>query len=306
MTNEKNEICYSWNDVYDFAMEAANQIYDDFSPKKFLHAYPIPTAGVPAAQAVVNMTSKIGIQLVENPCEADIYIDDVYDSGNTIKNIQKLYGHKPYYVLVHKEQEGIKDWVSFPWDRMKNDSGPEDNIRRILQHIGEDVEREGLLETPARVVRSYAELFSGYAYKTVDDFKDMVKVFEDGVCDEMVLLKNIEFVSMCEHHMLPFTGKSHIAYVPNGKLLGLSKLARILDAFSRRLQVQERLTQQVTEMIVELLNPKGAACIIEATHECMTCRGVRKQNAVMVTSSLKGVFLEKPEARAELFSLVKG
>lgn len=175
-------------------------------------------------------------------------------------------------------------------------------IRTILQYIREDPDREGLKETPARVVRSYGELFAGYR----QDPADVFKVFEDGACDEMVVLKGIELTSVCEHHMLPFLGVAHIAYIPNKKIIGISKLARLLDIYARRLQVQERLTVQVTSALDQYLSPLGSACVIEAKHLCMVCRGVQKQHSTMITSSLTGVFRDKPEVRSEFFNLVKG
>lgn len=177
----------------------------------------------------------------------------------------------------------------------------EDAIRLLLRYLGEDPAREGLVETPARVLRAYGELFAGYRQNPADVFK----VFSDGACDELVLLKDIEFYSTCEHHMLPFTGQAHIAYIPNGKIVGLSKLARLLEIFARRLQVQERLTVQVTQALDAHLKPLGSACVIEATHLCMTCRGVGKQHSRMVTSSLTGEF-RNPEVRQEFFNLIRG
>ncbi len=177
-----------------------------------------------------------------------------------------------------------------------------DAIKVLLRYIGDDPDREGLQETPARMIRSWGELFSGYHQNVADVFK----TFEDGACDELVLLKRVEFYSTCEHHWLPFSGMAHIAYLPDKKIIGLSKLARVLEVFARRLQVQERLTVQVTEALDTYLKPKGSACVIEASHACMTCRGVNKQNAVMITSSLTGDFREDPVARAELFQLIKG
>lgn len=181
----------------------------------------------------------------------------------------------------------------------------EDAVRNILCYIGEDPDREGLKETPTRVAKSYAELFSGYRYKTDEQFVKLLKVFEDGACDEMVLLKDISFSSTCEHHMLPFIGKAHVAYIPNGKVIGISKLARIVDVFSRRLQIQERLTQQVTQTLDKFLQPAGSACILEAHHQCMSCRGVMKAESMLVTSSITGAFRDGI-VRSELFSLVKG
>jgi GTP cyclohydrolase I len=176
-----------------------------------------------------------------------------------------------------------------------------DCIMKLLWAIGDDPSREGLLETPARVARSFKELFVGYT----QDAADVMKVFEDGACDEMVLLKGIEFCSTCEHHMLPFLGVAHVAYLPNTRIIGISKLARLVEVYSRRLQVQERLTTQVTQALDQHLAPRGSACVIEAQHLCMACRGVRKQSSVMVTSSLTGAF-KKAEVRAEFFNLIKG
>lgn len=173
-------------------------------------------------------------------------------------------------------------------------------IEHIIKAIGDDPVREGLLETPRRVVASWGQLYSGYKQNPEDVFK----VFADGACDEMVLLRNIEFFSTCEHHMLPFIGVAHIAYVPNGKVIGVSKLARLLDVFARRLQIQERIGLQVTGALDMHLQPKGAACILRARHLCMACRGVNKQNADMVTSSITGILKTSPAARAELLSLI--
>lgn len=175
-------------------------------------------------------------------------------------------------------------------------------IQTILEYIGEDPHREGLVETPSRVLKSYSEIFGGYKQTP----EQHLKVFTDGACDEMVLLKDIEFYSVCEHHMQPFFGKAHIAYIPNNRVVGVSKLARILDTFARRLQIQERLTQQVVDALMTHLHPKGAACIIDAKHFCMVCRGVQKQNSSMVTSAMKGVFLEHGNlARTELLNLIR-
>lgn len=177
----------------------------------------------------------------------------------------------------------------------------EDAVRFILTAIGEDQNREGLIETPSRVTRSYKELFSGYEKDPASVFKH----FNADGCDQMVLLKDIEIFSTCEHHMLPFFGKAHIAYIPNDRVIGVSKLARLADIFARRLQIQERIGEQVTSALMEHLQPKGAACVIEAQHFCMKARGVGKQHSVMITSSLKGCFLEEDSTRAEFFNLIK-
>lgn len=177
----------------------------------------------------------------------------------------------------------------------------EELVRALIASVGEDPEREGLLDTPRRVVKSWQEIYSGYKKEP----KDILTTFSADGYDQIVLLKDIELYSMCEHHMLPFFGKAHVAYLPGTKIVGISKLARLVDIFSRRLQIQERLGDQVTEVLMTLLEAKGAACIIEATHMCMRMRGVGKQNTVMVTSSMKGVFLEDSTARNELLQLIE-
>lgn len=176
------------------------------------------------------------------------------------------------------------------------------DVKNLIEYLGDDPNREGLRETPKRVILSYDHLFSGYGQRV----EDVLKVFEDDTSDQMILLKDIEFYSTCEHHMLPFFGKAHIAYIPNGKVVGISKLARILEIFSRRLQIQERLAQDITSALMTNLAPLGAACLLEAQHFCMTSRGVQKQNSVMVTSSLEGVFRENASVKAEFLALIKG
>ena len=173
-------------------------------------------------------------------------------------------------------------------------------VREILLAIGEDPDREGLLKTPARVARAYAELTSGLR----EDPKQHLRTIFTERYDEVVLLRNISFNSTCEHHLLPFTGKAHVAYLPAGKVVGLSKLARLVDGFARRPQVQERLTVQVADAIMSELQPAGAACVIEATHTCMTIRGAKKPGAVMVTSALRGIFRANPATRNEVLTLL--
>lgn len=173
-------------------------------------------------------------------------------------------------------------------------------VREILLSVGEDPDREGLLRTPSRVARAYAELFAGMH---TDPREHLRTVFHERY-DEVVLLRNIEFHSLCEHHLLPFTGRAHVAYLPDGKVVGLSKLARLVEGFARRPQVQERLTTQIADALMEELNPIGSACVIEAIHTCMTIRGARKPGSTMVTSALRGIFKENPSSRAEILTLM--
>ena len=172
-----------------------------------------------------------------------------------------------------------------------------------LVQIGEDPTREGLIDTPKRVAKALEYLTSGYQ-SNVDEVINNA-VFEDA-CDEMVLVKDIEFYSLCEHHMLPFFGRAHVAYLPQGRVIGLSKIARIIDVFARRLQVQERLTSQVADALMDALAPHGVAVVMEADHFCMMMRGVQKQNSSTITSAMRGSFKTDPSTRAEFMGLIKG
>ena len=174
-------------------------------------------------------------------------------------------------------------------------------IRSMLAALGEDIEREGLIETPKRVVKSWDELYGGYSLSPEDILK---KDFAEGACDQMIVLRDIEFNSTCEHHIIPIIGKAHVAYIPNGKVVGISKLARIVDAYARRLQIQEKMTEQIAEVIMNVLQPKGVGVMIEAQHMCMTSRGIKKPNVSMVTSALRGVF-ELDEVRQEFLKFIR-
>jgi len=173
-------------------------------------------------------------------------------------------------------------------------------VKEILLAVGEDTEREGLKDTPERVARMYAELLSGMQ----EDPKQHTKSIFTEKYDEVVLLRDIPFYSICEHHLMPFIGAAHVAYLPSGTVLGISKLARIVDSFARRLQVQERLTEQIADFMMTSLQPKGIAVVLEAAHSCMTIRGIKKPGSVMVTSALRGIFRKDPRSRNEVISLI--
>ena len=175
-------------------------------------------------------------------------------------------------------------------------------MREILLALGDDPDREGLRETPARVARMYAEMFGGLH----EDPRRHLKKFFTETCDEVVLVRDISFNSMCEHHMLPFMGTAHVAYLPGKRVIGLSKLARVVEDVARRPQVQERMTEEIANLLVEELHAKGVAVVIEAVHTCMTIRGVRKPGSVCVTSAMKGCFRTKSSTRAELMTLIYG
>ena len=174
-------------------------------------------------------------------------------------------------------------------------------IKQLLLEIGEDPSREGLLETPARVAKSYEKLFGGY----LEDPKKLITVFSNEGYNEMLIAKDIDFYSMCEHHMLPFFGKAYVGYIPNDKIIGLSKMPRMVEIFSRRLQNQERLTKQVADTLNNLLRPKGVGVVIKAEHLCMKARGVEKQNCEITTSHFTGLFIKDDRTRSEFLNLIR-
>ncbi len=178
----------------------------------------------------------------------------------------------------------------------------ESAVREILEAIGEDPEREGVANTPARVARMYQELFDGMG----KDPGEFLKARFTESYDELVILRNIPFNSMCEHHLMPFEGTATIAYLPDGKVVGISKLARVLDVFAHRPQVQERLTSDVADLLTEKLEAKGVAVVLRATHTCMTCRGIKKAGSEMITSAVRGRCRSDPRTRAEVMSLLRG
>ena len=185
---------------------------------------------------------------------------------------------------------------------MNNPSNFERLIYDVLKEIGEDPTREGLERTPARVAKAYEYLTSGYRQRVEDVLNDALFTEE---YDEMVVVKDIDYFSLCEHHLLPFFGKVHVAYMPSRRIVGLSKIPRLVEMFSRRLQVQERLTTQIAQTLNEVLQPRGVAVVIEAIHMCMLMRGVEKQNSKAVTSAMLGAFRENAETRAEFMELIR-
>jgi|TARA_Y100000389_G_scaffold174816_1_gene185060 GTP cyclohydrolase IA len=184
----------------------------------------------------------------------------------------------------------------------ENKKNLENITKQLLESIGEDPSREGLLKTPSRVAKSWDFLTRGYR----EDLNTLINdaIFTESAKD-MVIVKNIEFYSLCEHHLIPFNGRAHVAYIPNGKIIGLSKIPRIIDHFSKRLQVQERLTNQVANTIEEILQPKGVAVVMEGKHYCMLMRGVQKQNSVATTSAMLGLFRDRDTTRNEFLNLVQ-
>lgn len=236
---------------------------------------------------------------VDTPEEADVIIDDIEDSGATRARYESRYPNTPFVALIDKEahEKAGKPWIVFPWE--KRDEGQpeesvEENVLRVLQKF-DDPTREGLRDTPKRYVKFLEDFLAPPAFTFT--------TFESEGMDEMIVQKDIEFYSLCEHHLAPFYGVAHVAYIPNGKLVGLSKLARTVELYSRRFQNQERITSQIAERLQEELHAVGVAVVLEARHLCMGMRGVKK-NATTTTSKLLGMFKDDAKARSEFFSII--
>lgn len=228
------------------------------------------------------------------------------DYFNKTRTLDDVYSERTEFALKHISDGVILVEIK---KRQKIDKLTESGkdlvmtelLKTQIKYIGDDPAREGVMQTPERIIKSWKELYKGYS----QDPKDLLTVFDGEGYDQIVLLSDIEMFSTCEHHMLPFYGRAHVAYIPNEKVIGISKLARLLDIYARRLQIQERIGMQVTNALMQYLEPKGAACIIEAKHMCMQIRGVQKQNSIMKTSSMQGVFMKDSKARNELLDLIK-
>ena len=277
------------------------------SGKHYSKVFGIPRGGhYPAAIIARHLNA----EQVFDPSLIDkttLLVDDLVDSGSTRDEWKTRTGCDFCAVYVTDadkadyfgEIKAPNDWIVFPDE---SGCGIEENAKRILQYIGEDVTREGLIETPKRMRRAWDEVFAGYKTNP----HDLVKTFVQGTCKEMVILKHAEFFSYCEHHFFPFFGHCSIGYLPNQKVIGVSKLARLLDCYSRRMQIQERMTTQIADFLETELEAKGVYVVCEGVHFCMTSRGVRKQDASMVTSAIRGAFIDDAALRAEFLSLVKG
>ena len=279
--------------------------------KKYTSIYPVPRGGIPVAIA---LSEKLKLPLTTDPHKATLIIDDLVDSGTTRLKYKgfdfaclHIKRHTPKNLYPEYFINEMNCWIEYWWEKMANEQPAEDAIVRIIEMIGDNPNRLGIIETPKRVIKSFNEIYAGYH----QDPKSVFKMFGDEKeqFGGLVYLKDIEFYSMCEHHMLPFFGSAFIAYIPNGPVIGASKMARLLDIFARRLQMQERIGEQITEAIMKYLKPIGCACLTEAKHLCIACRGVKKQHSVMGYSSLKGVFIEDSNkglaARNELMALWK-
>lgn len=252
----------------------------------------------------VNPFCALPTDLVTSDC---LLVDDIEDSGTSLEYF-KLYP-KLRTAVLHSARGSTdysvskkpKDWVTYPWETKTDEAGGiKQGVVTLLRGIGEDPLREGLIETPSRVEKALHQLTAGYH----EDIDGHFKTFEAETVDQVVLLKDIPYYSLCEHHMLPFWGKISIAYIPDKRIIGLSKLARVANAYARRLQVQERLTQQIADKIQEKLNPKGVAVLVQGEHLCMRMRGIEREG-MMKTSVLLGKFRTDGKAREEFYSLLR-
>tara|TARA_Y100000310_G_scaffold282378_1_gene303528 strand:- start:2948 stop:3829 length:882 start_codon:yes stop_codon:yes gene_type:complete len=269
--------------------------------------------GIPRGGAVVAGLARLrlGVTPVDNPHDAEFALDDIIDSGATAERIKAQYGLETLALIDKRDDDTYKGWVHFPWEE-EPDQDIASSVTRMLEYIGEDPKREGLIETPRRVVESWKTLYAGYGKGKVE-----MRWFVDDT-DEMIVEKGISFYSMCEHHMLPFFGTVAIGYIPNGQVVGISKLSRLVGRLSRKLQIQERLTRQVGEVLEassgfvlqdgtqQPKTVKGVAVHVEAQHLCMMMRGVSQHGTTLVTNYLTGAFRDKPEARAEFLAAVNG
>lgn len=296
------KLVLSNGDVLELAVEAWSLIDRKLDTGSIKTVYAIPRGGIPATYALGRLC---GITITADPAEADFFFDDIIDSGKTRDTWLAKYPATPFFALIDKSDGDTSldgDWIVFPWEG-DSSGGIEDNITRILQYAGDDPKREGLQETPKRVAKALDHWFSGYGKKP----EDTMKVFEDGgeTYDQMVVVKDIPIYSKCEHHMADIFGTATIAYIPDGKIVGLSKLSRLADIFARRLQVQERLTDQIAHAIDKNLKPRGVGVIIKARHMCMESRGICQQGHHTITCALRGVMKDHPETRAEFMAIAK-
>jgi GTP cyclohydrolase I len=278
----KKNIFLTWDDVF----SRIEYIKKKYKIDKKTKIYGVPKNGM-ILSGFFNAIN------VANPEKADLILDDIIDSGSTKKKFKKLFPKKKFVALFEKDSN--VDWVNFPFEK-KLDEDQNDTVIRLLQIIGEDPRREGLLDTPKRYLSAFDEFLNPPTFN--------MTTFDAEKTDEMIVQLDIPFYSFCEHHLLPFFGKGYIAYIPDKKIVGLSKLARTLETFSRRLQNQERVTNQVADYLQENLEAKGVAVVLKARHLCMEMRGVKTSDTNTITSKLLGYFRTDERTRAEFLNLI--
>lgn len=286
----------TWEEFEDLCDKFQTKVRKVIFRRKSVSVYGIPVGGWFVARETVKNLSF----LERNPMISQTLImDDIVDSGKTIKPYVKQ-GFATASLFL-KDGASVKPdvwleevprdcWVLFPWEAERE---IEDSVQRIIEFIGENPSREGLVDTPKRVIKAWEEFCIGYSQDPKEVLHENALFTEHNEYDQIIVLKDIEFFSNCEHHMLPFYGKVDIGYLPSKKVAGVSKLIRMVNVFSRRLQIQERLTQEIADAIQDVLKPRGVGVVIEAVHLCMMGRGVKQGNAKMLTSAMRGSFLEE-------------
>jgi GTP cyclohydrolase I len=303
-----NKVFISTQVVEAAAQVTANEIVKDQPALPVYRIFGVPRGGIPAAYAVSHALSlyhKCCSTVVDKVEQSNVIVDDLYDSGATWRRYEN---HSQFfYTLFDKRDQYTHDWLVFPWEAGEHsgDTSADDIVVRLLQRLGEDPTREGLRETPARYVKALEHWFSGYK---VEDPLALLKAFQDGAEGAdggLVVVGDIPVYSHCEHHIAPIFGTATIGYIPQGRIVGLSKMKRVVDAYARRLQVQERMTRQVADAINFELKPRGVGVVLKCRHMCMESRGVETPGSYTVTSALRGVLLDNAAARAEFMSLVK-
>jgi GTP cyclohydrolase I len=266
---------------------------------KYENIYAIPRGGVPVALILSDI---LHLPLSETPTDKSLIVDDLIDSGKTLQNYKQkkavLY-RKPHSPHVDFFVEEISGWIDFPYEEAVKEFP--DVVTRLLELVGENPTREGLVDTPKRVEKAWKFWTQGYQKSDTD----VITTFENPGIDQLVIVPKIDFYSHCEHHLAPFYGQIHIGYLPGNKVLGVSKFARLTEIYTRRLQIQERIGQQIAEAVMTHLKPFGVAVVIKGIHLCMRSRGVEKQNAEMITSVMLGKFRDTPELRNEFLNLIK-
>ena len=289
---DKRSLKVSWEDFEGYCQILTEKM--GVRLDKFEKIHGIPVGGWFVARQIQDKLFPTPVPKVEDT----FVVDDIVDSGRTLKPFHDAgFTTGALVVKEHAEvrpsfwvTEVPKDcWVWFPWERQKE---IEDSVQRIIEYIGDDPMREGLRGTPERIVKSWGELYCGYGGDPKSVLHDGAQFLEHNDYDQIIVLRDIEFYSMCEHHMLPFFGKAHVGYLPDKAVAGVSKLVRMVEVFARRLQIQERFTQEIAEAVNEVLNPRGVGVVVEAQHFCMMSRGVKQADSKMITSALRGSFLE--------------